>query len=376
MHRPSAVALLSLAGAVACSTPAPPSEALRPSRAELPARPALVPPGPAPRARAFDPVTANAECARCHQEIASEWRGSLHQLAFVDETVQSQLVREPFDFCIGCHAPESTPGAPVPAEVGELGVGCLSCHVVEGALYAGEAHAGKGGRAAPPHAVVRAPAFDGAFGCGSCHEFAFPGERGANPLLMQSTVSEHRASAHADESCGQCHMPMVKSRDGGSHRSHRFEASRSEAMLKRAVQIDAFVEGRAFVVALSPGDVGHAVPTGDMLRRLVLVLEVLDAEGAILERREQQLARHFGFRRAPHGVPKRVELRDDRVGARDAEPRIRFEPAAWPEGGSLRYELRYERVAEPAEREQPAVVEGSVVLAEGRVALRAGRGSP
>jgi hypothetical protein len=374
--RSSGLGLLSLAGVVACSTPSRPSEALRPSLAALPARAALVAPGPAPRARAFDPVSANAECARCHQEIASEWRGSLHQLAFVDETVQSQLVREPFDFCIGCHAPESQPGAPVSRAVGELGVGCVSCHVVEGALYAGEVHAGQRGRPEAPHAVVRAPGFDAAFGCGSCHEFAFPGERGMKPLLMQSTVSEHRASAHADESCGHCHMPVVKSRDGGSHRSHRFEASRSEEMLRRAVEVDVSVEGRALFVTLSPGEVGHAFPTGDMLRRLVLVLEVIDPKGAILERREQQLARHFGFRRAPHGVPKRVELRDDRVGARDAEPRIRFEPEAWPAGGTLRYELRYERVAEPAEREQPAVVEGSVVLAEGRVALRAGTGSP
>jgi hypothetical protein len=260
--------------------------------------------------------------------------------------------------------------------VGELGVGCVSCHVVEGALYAGEAHAGQAVRHEAPHAVLRAPGFDGAFGCGSCHEFAFPGERGAKPWLMQSTVSEHRESAHADESCGHCHMPVVKGRAGGSHRSHRFEASRSEAMLKRAVRVDASVEERALVVALSPGEVGHAVPTGDLLRRLTLVVELLDAEGTLLERREQQLTRHFGFRRAPHGVPKRVELRDDRVGARHAEPRIRFEPEAWPEGGSLRYELRYERVSEPAERERPAVVEGSVVLAEGRIALRAGRGSP
>jgi hypothetical protein len=370
------LSLTCFAGLVACSSPARPRDERSPSLAEPPAQVALVAPGPAPRERAFDPVAANAECARCHQEIATEWQGSLHQRAFVDETVQSQLVREPFAFCIGCHAPESDPGEPVPAAIGELGVGCVSCHVVERALYAGEAHAGQRARAEAPHGVLRAPGFDAAFGCGSCHEFAFPGERGRNPLLMQSTISEHQSSIHAEKSCGDCHMPLVPSRDGGRHKSHRFEASRSEAMLKRAVEVEAALEGRALVVTLSPGEVGHAFPTGDMLRRLVLELEVLDAEGEVRERSEQQLARHFGMRREPHGVPKRVLVRDDRVGARDAEPRIRFEPRTWPEGGSLRYELRYERVAEPAEREKPAVVEGSVVLAEGSFTLRASPGRP
>jgi nitrate/TMAO reductase-like tetraheme cytochrome c subunit len=326
-------------------------------------------PGPAPRSTPIDAVTTNAECARCHAEIAAEWRGSLHQRAYVDATFQAQLAREPSPFCIACHAPESDPASPVPAPIAALGVACTSCHVVGDHLLASPVVTPPPGRAPSPHPLSRVTDLGGVYGCGACHEFAFPDDRRARPLLMQSTVSEHAASAHADRSCADCHMPVVPSASGGTHRSHRFEASRNEAWLRRAAKVEAHLDAEAVVLEITPGEVGHAFPTGDMLRRLAVEVEVLDEAGEVRERHLRHLMRHFAYRREPHGVPERVLVRDDRVGAAGAPDRLRFAPRTWPAGGSVRWTLRYERVAEPGEGARDASVEGAVTIGEGVVRI-------
>ncbi len=85
----------------------------------------------------FDPVAMNQRCESCHETIASEWRGSLHQRAHVDLSYQLQFAMEPFPFCTGCHAPEANPTKAVPPELSALGVGCVTCHVVGDQILAG-----------------------------------------------------------------------------------------------------------------------------------------------------------------------------------------------------------------------------------------------
>jgi hypothetical protein len=186
---------------------------------------------------------------------------------------------------------------------------------------------------------------------------------------MQSTVTEHAASAHAAEPCASCHMPWTKNNAGspaGRHRDHTFAASRDEGFVRSAVVLgEPAIEGDTFTIELRPGRVGHAFPTGDMLRRLSLTLDVLDAQGRVIQRREQYLARHFGEVRRPHSPPRRTLVRDDRVGA-GTEPLVLRHPLIRPAGGgTLHYVLRYERVANPqGDAAGKPEVEGSVVLAD------------
>lgn len=216
-------------------------------------------PGPGPLERADDPVEANRGCERCHPAIAAEWRRSLHARAWGDPVFLAAYAVEPTSFCRRCHAPETREALGAQDERRHLGVACVTCHVIAGEvrgardLTAGDHH--------PTFADARitTPAW-----CAGCHEFDFPSPQDA---LMQSTVSEHRASAHADTTCQTCHMP----RTAAGHRSHRFAAHDDPAMLRSSVHATARREGRrGLVIALSATEVGHAVPTGDLFRRLVV----------------------------------------------------------------------------------------------------------
>ena len=217
------------------------------------------------------------------------------------------------------------------------------------------------------HTLTRTGAFEGPAACGACHEFAFPeGIPRKDPLLMQSTMKEHAASAHANRSCASCHMPMVAGEKSGPHRSHAFSASRDEAFVRAAILVDErpFVNN-TLTLNLRPGAAGHAFPTGDMLRRLALVIDVLDKDGKSIEHEEQFFARHFGFTREASKPPRKVLLKDNRVGASTNPPVFSYTAKNRPEGGHLHYTLRYERVADPTGGvDGRAIVEGSVLLAE------------
>jgi hypothetical protein len=339
----------------------------------LPASPAGAPtaPGPAPRGRSFDAAALNARCEGCHLEIAAEWRTSLHHRSHADPMVQRQLAREPFPFCRACHAPEASPSGEGPPQLRRLGVGCVTCHVVGDQILAvhrseGTEHDGE------HHPLVRSKALEGPSACGSCHEFAFPGElQRRAPLLMQSTMQEHARSAHADRSCSSCHMPLIKDRTASGHRSHAFAASRDEALVRSAVIVEAapFVDN-TLTLSLRPGSVGHAFPTGDMFRRLMLVIDVLDAGGHPVEHAEHALARHLGYSHLPNLVPRRIVTKDNRVGAGQGAVVVRHTARRVPAGGHLVYALRYERVEDTGDGAGgPPVVEGSILLSTGSFAL-------
>jgi hypothetical protein len=222
---------------------------------------ALPGPGPQRREPGFDPLAENAACERCHQDIAAEWRSSMHKRAWDDGVFLAAYALEPLAFCRRCHAPE-VDEARGPSDPGRhLGVGCVTCHVPGAAIL------GQG--TLPPrdgaHAVVAATSAGATGWCASCHQFEFPEPQDA---AMQSTVEEHAESLHRDRSCQDCHMP----RAGGPasrHKSHAFQTLSDPAMLRAAVSAGAERSGdRSLTVTLRVEGAGHAVPTGDMFRRL------------------------------------------------------------------------------------------------------------
>jgi hypothetical protein len=181
---------------------------------------------------------------------------------------------------------------------------------------------------ATPHAIVRVPDL-GTRACASCHEFAFPGaEHEGERGLMQSTATEH-ARAEADvaaQTCSDCHMR-------GDRASHAFTISRDADALSRAVDVIAerTPEG-ALRFTLSTRGVGHAFPTGDLFRRLVLRVH---APHRVIER---AFERTFRSERGPDRRPVRSTATDTRVlGTRVVDLSIDSKaPIAW--------ELVYQRV--------------------------------
>jgi nitrate/TMAO reductase-like tetraheme cytochrome c subunit len=336
---------------------------IAPRKKALPPPPAFYP----TLDHALDRAAENRDCESCHRDIAVEWRASLHQQAFRDPSFVEAFALEPTAFCRNCHAPEVDPRLPLLTDgkptklagfAADDGIACVTCHLPK----AGEK--GTVTAAMPPGhrpLVPRGLADD--LACGGCHQFTFPDSLvRTRTEWMQSTILEHARSEAAGTSCRSCHMPLV-----ADHRSHRFAASRDVEMIRRAARVVATREGDVLVVRLTPGDVGHAFPTGDLLRRLAIIATTgpLDRPTA---QRTVFLARHFADEQQVPGIVVRVVKLDDRLGFPAGEARV--VRLTLPGAGALPMHFRvvYQRVQTLGAGEAQAKVGGEIVVAEGDVA--------
>lgn len=312
-------------------------------------------PGPASGPPHTGRAELNAQCVECHPTQADQWRGSLHQRSFVDEDFAHAFARERRPFCRSCHAPEADPGSPPTRALAELGVGCVTCHAPAGAGLPRDAvlaSPSSGPTTPAPHPVLRRAAFASAAACAGCHEFT---ASRSSDLQMQATVTEHRASAFADHSCQSCHMPQTE--DGG--RAHGFPASRDPRMLRAAIQASAERHGDRVAVSLTLGAVGHAVPTGDMFRRVVVELCEPDDPQFPIDRRI--LGRRFRGR----STSARRQVADDRLGMPDAPSSVVLS-APDHSGEPLLWRVVYERADVVSAGHEPELFD-RIVVAEGRV---------
>ena len=251
----------------------------------------------------------------------------MHKAAYVDPVFQEAYQLEPFAFCRGCHAPEADP-ASAPAEGARaVGVGCTTCHV-EGEQIVGRSSFAKAG---DRHAVVGDARLHTEDACGACHQFDFPAAKGSP---MQSTLAEHATSKLSSVTCQGCHMKEVDDGGGKRHTSHTFSVLGDPAMIRSAATVEAArVGGREVRVTIEPGAVGHAVPTGDMFRRLEIRAQAVDPEGrVVLTAPAIHLVRSFADRStsAREADFARVQVADTRVAA----------PGS---GGGRRVLLRFDR---------------------------------
>jgi hypothetical protein len=261
-------------------------------------------PGPGPQARGdhFDVKLENDGCIRCHQEIAAEWRESQHHEAWDDPVFIAAYAMEPIPFCRRCHAPEIDERLDQPDNNRHLGVACVTCHVLDSRIL-GRADAAGNDDA---HPVTGDPRLGQAEWCSTCHDFAFPDPQDAR---MQGTVLEHRDSQFADKPCQDCHMPLVGQTQ--PHKSHAFRVQGNVAMLRSAMRVTPSRSSpRSIRIALSVDGAGHAVPTGDMFRRIVVRAEALGAAEPFAT--QVVLARQFRRERTPHGS-RRLQIGDTRL---------------------------------------------------------------
>ena len=322
-------------------------------------------PHPSPIDRDHDPVAINRACEGCHPAIAQEWRDSLHAQAHTDPAYQRALAIEPLPFCRSCHAPEADHLSDPPAPLGELGVGCVTCHVTEDNHILATPNL-KNTISKTPHPVFRAADFATASACAHCHEFPFPGSRSGRPReLMQSTISEHRKGSYANVSCASCHMPTARDAQGHGHRSHRFVSSRDAAFIRSAVNVRALRTASGLDIHLDPQAVGHAFPTGDLFRRVEVLLEVVGAEEQVLFQDRRMLTRRFDIVQLPDGNRTKVLSEDTRVHGPTV---LSFPIDAALANFPVRYSVTYQRVEHPVgASDENAVVEGEVLVAGGEI---------
>ncbi len=273
-----------------------------------------------PAAPAANLVTPRG-CAGCHAEVTREWQESLHAQSFRDPIFQAEFQPHPAEDCVACHAPLATNlVAPAEADARE-GVGCVSCHMDAAGHILGSARGRQrssasapaaAGQVDPPHPVQRSGELGSAALCARCHEFAFPppraGSLGYDPaILQQATFTEWRASRAGRQglACVGCHMP----RRADGHFDHRMPGASAE-LLARAVRVQVRAtrdaDGVTVRVTLRTREVGHALPTGDIFRRLIVRAEL----GS--ERTSTELRRYFGTSHVG-GALVTTEIDDTRV---------------------------------------------------------------
>jgi hypothetical protein len=292
-----------------------------------------------------EPLPSEAECRECHADVAAQWARSRHHLSFSNADFQRAYAREPTAFCRDCHAPSG-------AEA--LGVGCRDCHAGEGTVLAGP----NAKFAAAPHPLAAVPEF-ATQSCARCHEFDFPpGSRRQPGTMMQLTMREHRASAHANRSCADCHLPSG---------DHSLASTRDPAAIRRALAIVARRDGDDLILELEPRGVGHAFPTGDLYRRLELHAERRIGD-QVIATATRYLDRELSPWRFPDGRLNgrfHEPIGDDRlIGATP----IRLELGADPPGGELIWWVDYERVdARDDFAPQQSTIASEVRLGEGRL---------
>jgi hypothetical protein len=279
----------------------------------------------------------NATCLQCHTAAAKAHEASLHAVSFTDPSFQKGYAKEPEAFCRSCHAPESRPDTQPDAFA--RGISCVTCHVPEtgGPILAGE------GTKSAPHAITRVAGF-GTSSCAKCHEFSFPhAEPLGAPGLMQKTMTEHAASRAKDRSCASCHMQKG---------SHAFVASRDDKFLASALEASAVRKGKDVTITLRAKDVGHAFPTGDLFRRLVV--RVHTKQGSF----DRPFGRAFAAKRDDAGNAVRYEVQDQRLVTEQTMELTSSEPLKW--------EVLYQRVTFISQSPPySATVEDEKVLARG-----------
>lgn len=296
-------------------------------------------------------------------EIAGEWRQSLHARAHTDPVYQRAFAIEPLPFCQGCHAPEADPNQPVPESAAQLGVACVTCHVLGDQIAAARSDRARG---SAPHPVLRDARLEGSAACANCHEFAFPDSSArVRPELMQSTVTEHARSNERDESCADCHMPRTES----GHLSHAFPGGNDTRLVRSALLVAARRTPSGARIRLTPRRTGHAFPTGDLFRRLEVAAEAVGADWNVVAAERRYLARHWQRQPSPFGVVLRKAVKDDRPLADAVEVELELGPAA--ADVSVTWRVAYQRVEHPrGDDEHDSAVASEIEIGSGTLESR------
>jgi hypothetical protein len=202
---------------------------------------------------------SDAECAGCHRAEAQQHALSGHAVARSSFVFQAGAKDERPAWCVGCHAPLASSfdtREPKDTRPEEAGIGCAACHAGERGVLSSTASPSS------PHAIEPTPALRDGSLCANCHAFGFllAHDDGTQTLAhrpQQDTVNEWLAwkrQTGAATTCWSCHA-----RDGSGH---ALSGHRNVSALRDAIS----VEREGNVLQVHTAGVGHALPTGDVMR--------------------------------------------------------------------------------------------------------------
>jgi hypothetical protein len=125
------------------------------------------------------------------------------------------------------------------------------------------------------------------------------------------------------------------------HRDHRVDVSRNVALLRASLDVDARLTPAGIEMVLTTRNVGHAMPTGDLFRRLVVLVRAESSDGLPIGEEEIVLGRRFDRR---HGVATALE--DTRI---EGQRRMTLDREWIARAARVVVAVRYDRVAQAKE---------------------------
>lgn len=230
---------------------------------------------------------SSEKCGECHIDIYNEWKESPHARSFSSPEFKAATYDYQFEFCLGCHAPESvyippftgekvSSTKPIPRKTKrEEGVNCKGCHLTEDCKLAGPL------KAKAPHPISAAhDLYKRSVLCGTCHE---------------RTFNEWQAISKEDKkSCQDCHMPSSQKKliqdapwrwlfQNKTTKRHTFSSKDGLKALEESININlkefqTAVPDAVGVIELENLSVLHSIPTGDYgYKEVVLSIEMEDS---------------------------------------------------------------------------------------------------
>ncbi len=251
-------------------------------------------------------------CTNCHQDRYNEWSHSMHALSVSDPIFEAAYLRAYESdpkfrvFCLSCHSPTTrlTGDFNLSKSISIEGITCSFCHsvtAVEGNNFSfspdnpmlGPYNDSKTDAHASSYSALHTTSEF----CAGCHEFSI------NGVPISQTYSEWKASPDAAEGkqCQDCHMETksgVAATNGpvrGKVYQHFWYGGHTGLFLQNAFRIATSIQrtGNRVNVTLNitNNNVGHMIPSGLPMRKVVLDFNATDEQGHVLYSAEKVYAK-------------------------------------------------------------------------------------
>ncbi len=259
-------------------------------------------------------LQSSKSCARCHLDIYSYWKESLHGGALSDNIFQTafmQALRQKGDearhICLTCHSPSTvvTGDVMLTQPLSSESITCDFCHRISDVDIEGPnrvtltSEAFKYGplpSANPPdsHPTVQSDLIRNAKFCAACHQW-----KNGHGIAILDTYREWLNGPYPDKGihCQNCHMPLVEgsitdnSKKSQQINSHNLAGGHSITQVAKAARVkiasvSRVPSGLHAVVDVSNVGSGHMLPTGMPSRSLVLEVNLVDPSGVVANHQE------------------------------------------------------------------------------------------
>jgi len=258
-----------------------------------------------------------ANCKKCHAATHAEWSSTQHAKSWSDPVFQAEikdLDEAAKDSCARCHAPRALWHADEMGEIPvarkldrDLGVNCVTCHMLGNVYFGPFTSQGHGG-------VDAEPEYRKSNMCFSCH--GQPEVRKEHDQM--TSYLEGPAWTKDGKSCQTCHMPVVERKLVTKKslkakfligvqpvRMHSFTGARHGQIVKGCAKVSAVYEGDKLIASITP-ETGHSLPCTTH-REVVLTVTQLGGDGAVLGE-DTRTYTFLGGNALPPGETTTVEL--------------------------------------------------------------------